>query len=263
LAGSARRRSPLQRLTCNQVRPRVGARGRLLPYGSAPSRRIATEPVAPYWFSAPSTSLRPVEHRLVDPSIDALDLEVFPGLRADSIPEYRVGPPTGLLPFRSLTDYRLPRGARVNTLAARHAATSHEVWGSFSTTHLSSPHAAGLPHPLRSVSRVSHPPDGFLLDRLTGLVSCRSAHGVPHPSELFPHTELPRLSARAGPLAVHARSGPGASRLMRVDVFGEGHAACRPPAGGGDPFTTSAGACCEARLQGFVPRGESVASARR
>jgi hypothetical protein len=110
-----------------------------------------------------------VEHRLVDPSIDALDLEVFPGLRADSIPGYRVGPPTGLLPFRSLTDYRLPRGARVNTLAARLAATSHEVFGSFSTTHPSSPPIAGLPHPLRSVSRVSHPPDGFLLDRLPAL----------------------------------------------------------------------------------------------
>jgi len=42
-----------------------------------------------------------------------------------------------------------------------------------------SPRFAGLPHPLRSASRVSHPPDGFLLDRLPGLVSCQSAHGVP------------------------------------------------------------------------------------
>ena len=36
----------------------------------------------------------------------------------------------------------------------------------------------GLPHPVRSASRVSHPLDGFLLDRLPGLVSCRSTLGA-------------------------------------------------------------------------------------
>ena len=58
-------------------------------------------------------------------------------------------------------------------------SAAHEVLGSFSTTHSSSPLHPGLPHPVRSASRVSHPPDGFLLDELPGLVSCRSALGVP------------------------------------------------------------------------------------
>lgn len=46
---------------------------------------------------------------------------------------------------------------------------SHEVSGSFSTTHPSSPPDPGLPHPVRSVFRVSRPLDGFLLDWLPAL----------------------------------------------------------------------------------------------
>jgi hypothetical protein len=74
------------------------------------------------------------------------------------------------------------------------ATGSHEVSGSFSTCHTASPLSPGLPHPVRSAFRVSHPPDGLLLAALPGLVSCRSAHGVPCPSELFPRPEPWRLS---------------------------------------------------------------------
>jgi hypothetical protein len=38
---------------------------------------------------------------------------------------------------------------------------------------IGSPLHPGLPHPVRSASRVSHPPDGFLLPIPPGLVSCR------------------------------------------------------------------------------------------
>jgi len=65
-------------------------------------------------------------------------------------------------------------------------SASHEVSGSFSTCLTSSPRSLpGLPHPVRSAFRVSHPLDGLLLDDPTGLVSCRSAHGVP-PFRAFP-----------------------------------------------------------------------------
>jgi len=74
-------------------------------------------------------------------------------------------PPAGLHPLRSLTDYRLPRTDRGFTMACR-AAASHEVCGSSSTTHQPSPPVPGLPHPVRSALRVSHPLDGLLLDWL-------------------------------------------------------------------------------------------------
>jgi hypothetical protein len=83
----------------------------------------------------------------------------------------------------------------------RHGA-SHEVCGSCSTVQRVESTAAsitrcsppGVTFPVRSVLRVSHPLDGLLLDSLPGLVSCRSALGVPRPSELFPRPEPWRLS---------------------------------------------------------------------
>jgi len=83
----------------------------------------------------------------------------------------------------------------------------------------------GLPHPIRSAFRVSHPLDGLLLDWLPGLVSCRSAHGVPCPSELFPRPEQPRLSARPDLLAVGTLRSPNTPRLACVDGRDSGHAA--------------------------------------
>lgn len=92
--------------------------------------------------------------------------------RAPRRRQHRVGvgcdPPAGLLPLRSLTDYRLPRAVRGFTVACR-AAASHEVCGSSSTTHQPSPLIPGLPHPVRSALRVSHPLDGLLLDWLPAM----------------------------------------------------------------------------------------------
>jgi len=85
---------------------------------------------------------------------------------------------------------------------------SREVRGSSSTTYPSSPLFPGLPHPVRSVSRVSHPPDGFLLDGLPGLVSCRERSWSSCPSELFPRAEPSHLSMGGAflPLATAERT---------------------------------------------------------
>jgi hypothetical protein len=47
----------------------------------------------------------------------------------------------------------------------------------------------GLPRPVRSAFRVSHPPDGLLPLRPSGLVSCRWRSWGSSPSELLPPTE--------------------------------------------------------------------------
>ena len=113
------------------------------------------------------------------------------------------GPSTGLLPLRSMSDGRLPQSSEEESCRRRALQRPLMRFLAPSAQPIClSPLIPGLPHPVRSVFRVSHPPDGLLLDRLTGLVSCRSAHGVPCPSELFPRTEQPRLSARLSPLAV-------------------------------------------------------------
>jgi hypothetical protein len=104
-----------------------------------------------------------------------------PDATEQSCPDH---PSAELRLLQSLTTCRRPRV----WLACLRGA-SHEVRGSYSTIHLPSPLDPGLPHPVRSAFRVSHPPDGLLLDRLPGLVSCRSAHGVPIPSELSPRAE--------------------------------------------------------------------------
>jgi hypothetical protein len=104
--------------------------------------------------------------------------------RRDERVESPSGPSTELRLLQSLTVV----GGRASCLGMPRGA-SPEVSGSSSTTQLSSPLNPGLPRPVRSVLRVSHPLDGFLLDSLPGLVSCRSAHGVPGPTELFPRPE--------------------------------------------------------------------------
>lgn len=71
--------------------------------------------------------------------------------------------------LQSLTTRRRPQ------IQSRLCGASHEVW---SPTTLPVcgiyAHVPGLPHPVRSAFRVSHPPDGFLPRRPLGLVSCRS-----------------------------------------------------------------------------------------
>jgi hypothetical protein len=89
----------------------------------------------------------------------------------------------------------MPRGA------------SHEVWGSFSTTHLPSPLNPGLPHPVRSVSRVSRPPDGFLLDRLPALFHAGALMEF-HPFRAFPSPgAVPPLGGRCPPAVTSCERG--------------------------------------------------------
>jgi len=68
----------------------------------------------------------------------------------------------------------------------------------FSTCGRRSPALSGLPHPTPSVFRDSHPPDGFLLLRPSGLISYRYALGV-FPSGPFPFLE-PSVPLGTGPL---------------------------------------------------------------
>jgi len=93
---------------------------------------------------------------------------------------------------------------------------SREVSGSFSTTQPVESTHAGLPHPLRSVSRVSRPPDGLLLVRPPGHVSGRSAHGVPTLQSVLHPPEQPRLSARRCLPALRRRAACGrrSSRIL-------------------------------------------------
>lgn len=122
---------------------------------------------------------------------------------------------------------------------------SHEVFGSFSTAQLSSPLIRGLPSPVRSVPRVSHPLDGLLLDSLPGLVSCQSAHGVPDPTELFPRPEHRRLSALHAFLPFIPDTGRRPARPSGLQTR----------RGAADRRGT-----CRTWLQGFTPRVESVAT---
>jgi len=150
-----------------------------------------------------------------------------------------------------------------HTRNARGATASREVLGSFSTVHLASPQDPGLPHPVRSASGVSHPHDGLLLARLPGLVSCRSAHGVP-PFRAFPSPgAVTPLGAPCPPAVDHLRvprepAGPTATPHPR-------HAARRIQLAirKRRPFTAVAKSPKAARLQDLAPRDESVASPRR
>jgi len=134
--------------------------------------------VSPYGFGDPSSSLASVAAR----RLPALDLEVFPSPVRRSRQGFCVAPSSELRLLQSVTERG---GYALSCFSACLRSASPEVSGSFSTCLSSSPLCPGLPHPVRSASRVSHPPDGFLLDDPTGLVSCRSAHGVP-PFRAFP-----------------------------------------------------------------------------
>jgi hypothetical protein len=141
---------------------------RILSWSCSLPRSLSRQPLPPHWFSGSSSSLafQPARRQTT------LDLEVcLVTLRSLALDAWN-DPPTELNLLQSLTT----AGGRTTCMLC---SASHEVCGSFSTTHLPSPQIPGLPHPVRSAYRVSHPLDGLLLDRLPGLVSCRSAHGVP------------------------------------------------------------------------------------
>lgn len=107
------------------------------------------------------------------------------------------------------------------------AAASPEVLGSFSTYQQVESTCASLPHSLRSVSRVSHPPDGLLLACLPGLVSCPCALGVPSLQSFAHDTAAVRPLDRTSAL-LHLTAGAcAASRLpeLSADPSGFGHPA--------------------------------------
>lgn len=162
--------------------------------------------VSPHWFGDPSSSLAqgPVRRPV------ALDPEVFP--RAHAVGRTRRTDRTSTT-LASPSEYDRRRAAAPVGGAAR--GSSHEVCGSFSTSHLSSPRGPGLPHPVCSACRVSHPRGELLLDRLPDRKG-RSAPGVPYPSELFPRPEQGGLSATRYPLAVSSTRQPGRPRSTRA-----------------------------------------------
>jgi len=133
--------------------------------------------VSRYWFRDPSSHVAGGPFRRTA----TLCLEVFP-----STPSRR----TLKVPGRSIHGVAPPseydRRGRPRFLHGMPRDASHEVSGSSSTYQLSSPLIPGLPHPVRSVPRVFHPLDGFLLDSLPGLVSCRERSWSSKPFRAFP-----------------------------------------------------------------------------
>jgi hypothetical protein len=171
MTGEARRPAPLQRL---RQRPASTPRDRdpvagLLSWSHALPRRIhAIGGSAPLvQRSLPALARAPFRRTA------ASGLEVFPPVAPRRAPRRPCDPSAELHLLQSLTGCRRTRVQGMLRVASR------EVCGSFSTTHRPSPPTPGLPHPVRSVFRVSRPLDGFLLGPAPGLVSCRSALGVP------------------------------------------------------------------------------------
>jgi hypothetical protein len=210
--GAGSRRCPLQRLAASRFP--VGC---AFPWEAshevALCLGVSRRPlVSPHWFSDPSSAFaqcRPVDRRRWPSRF----FQQTPGHRM------RIAPGTSAHVVTSSSESdRLTAAANV----CMRRGASHEVCGSSSTIHLQSPLNPGLPHPVRSAFRVSHPPDGLLLYRLPGLVSCRSAHGVPSPSELFPRPEPWRLSTPHCPLAVRplptAAPPPGGSAAAPLPI---------------------------------------------
>jgi hypothetical protein len=120
----------------------------------------------------------------------------------------------------------------------------------------------GLPHPVRSAFRISHPLDGFLPLRPSGLVSCRWRSWGSSPSELFPPTEaVPPLGGRSRHdvgSAFRGRRHPGRRtsqpRLPRSMASG-------PRASGGRIWSHPSSSRV-ARLQGVAPRWSPSPNAR-
>jgi hypothetical protein len=75
----------------------------------------------------------------------------------------------------------------------------------------------GLPRPVRSALRVSHPLCGLLLLRPLGLVSYRNAHGVV-PSEYDHRARQQTLSGRLTSRAVTNAGEPTTARLRRLEL---------------------------------------------
>lgn len=183
----------------------------------------------------------------------------------------RVDPPTRLSPLRSSTDGRLPRKVtRAVSTRARRAATSPEVLGLLQhdpPSESTGPHRslgaahAGMPLPLRSVSRVSHPPDGLLLGRLATVFRSQRSWS-PTPFRAHARPERRHLSAPPCPPAVHRTTAP-ARHDWRASALAPCTAGpdCRDASR--ESCLRAAGARCgAARLQGLAPRVELETTAR-
>jgi hypothetical protein len=143
----------------------------------SPSAHSRPKLVARHWFRAPSTSFpEPArrERHTADPSVRSAGPRGVPGLAGRRRPE----PATGHSRSRALSRVWPPRIA-AHLPWPCHGSRAHAV-----PPGVSSPSAhpgrsvyvaaPGLPHPVRSASRVSHPPDGLLRPDPSGLVSSRS-----------------------------------------------------------------------------------------
>jgi len=142
----------------------------ILSWGFALPRRLRGELVSPYWFGDSSTPLASCMFVNTPRWASRSSQLSWRPRRFNTSRRSALGVTTP----PEYDHCRRPRGVQAHRVSA-----SHEVCGSFSTIHLASPLNPGVPPPVRSVCRVSHPRDGLLLARLPGLVSCQSAHGVP------------------------------------------------------------------------------------
>lgn len=118
----------------------------------------------------------------------------------------------------------------------------------------------GLPLPVRSVPRVSHPPDGFLLGQSARpcFMPERSWSSIPFRASILVRSR-DRLSAIRCPPAVHASgSRPPPAGWRRPPRRGV-HAAPGCSRGRSGPFVGPTWRWEVARLQGLAPRNESGA----
>jgi len=191
--------------------------------------------VSRYWFRDPSSHVAGGPFRRTA----TLCLEVFP-----STPSRR----TLKVPGRSIHGVAPPseydRRGRPRFVHGMPRGASHEVSGSSSTCQLSSPLNPGLPHPVRSVPRVFHPLDGFRLDSLPGLVSCRERSWSSMPFRAFPSSGAVVPLDTLCLLAIHRDDRTPADMTL----------------GTADPCEDrSVSGALMVWLQGFAPRSESVA----
>jgi hypothetical protein len=178
------------------TRSRPEGRTGRLSWGCPLPRRISCATVSPHRFGDPSSSLRGPARRPATP-----DLEVFPTTSAPS--SHGVWLRRFVLGVRAPLQSTTTRGGHASCMPAWRLS-----WVSWLLQHHRPVESTfpGLPRPVCSVSRVSHPPDGLLLDRLPAVFQAgalmefhalQSLPPRPEPDHLsvavallpFPHTD--------------------------------------------------------------------------
>jgi hypothetical protein len=138
-----------------------------------------TRPVAPHGFSAPSSPSRGltcVRKPPSDPSIRPAGPRGLPDRASRDAAEAATAVTLSELhPLQGMTTRdrhaaKCASGAPRSSLRGASSGVSSPTTRPTCGVYAASP---GLPHPVRSVSRVSHPPDGFLLHMPSRLVSSR------------------------------------------------------------------------------------------